>query len=64
MPNVHQQIMELNAAVPVDSSEIHTSNVAECKDAEAIQSVHQAKHVLMANVVHHANADSLHCVKL
>lgn len=63
MPNVHQQIMELNAVVRKDSLGIHTSSVDECKDVELIQSVHQAKHVWMANAVHHVNVEFLHCVK-
>lgn len=46
------------------SLEIHTSNVAECKDAEEIQNVQRAKHVSMENVVRHVDVASQRCVKL
>lgn len=64
MPNVRQLIMELNVPVEMVSLEMHTLNVRDFKDADQIQNVHQAKHVLMVNVVHLASVDFRHCAKL
>lgn len=64
MQNVRQLIMELSAVVRMDLLEIHISSVIEFKVAVAILNVHPAKHVLMANVVHHANVEYRLCVKL
>lgn len=64
MPNVRQLIMELIVVVQMVLLEIHTLNVIVFKDAEVIQSVHQAKHALMVNVVHRVSVEYPLCAKL
>lgn len=44
--------------------EIHILNVIECKGVASIQNVVPMKPVSMENVIHRANVERMHCVKL